>query len=56
MTVELSVPDIGAFSDVPVVEVLVKPGDQVELDTPLVTLETDKASMDVPSASSYCGK
>jgi dihydrolipoamide dehydrogenase len=51
VTVELSVPDIGAFSDVPVVEVLVKPGDQVELDTPLVTLETDKAAMDVPASA-----
>jgi dihydrolipoamide dehydrogenase len=51
VTVELSVPDIGAFSDVPVVDVLVKPGDQVELDTPLVTLETDKAAMDVPASA-----
>jgi dihydrolipoamide dehydrogenase len=51
VTVELSVPDIGAFSDVPVVDVLVKPGDQIELDTPLVTLETDKAAMDVPASA-----
>ncbi len=51
MTVELSVPDIGNFSDVPVVDVLVKPGDVVELETPLVTLETDKASMDVPASA-----
>jgi dihydrolipoamide dehydrogenase len=51
VTVELTVPDIGNFSDVPVVEVLVKPGDLVELETPLVTLETDKAAMDVPASS-----
>ncbi|HUA88529.1 MAG TPA: biotin/lipoyl-containing protein, partial [Steroidobacteraceae bacterium] len=51
MSTELLVPDIGNFSDVPVVDVLVKPGDVVELETPLVTLETDKASMDVPSTA-----
>src|ERR1700729_2817720 len=45
----LIVPDIGSAHDVSVVDVLVKPGDVVEVDTPLVTLETDKASMDVPS-------
>jgi dihydrolipoamide dehydrogenase len=49
--VDLIVPDIGSAHDVEVVDVLVKPGDVVEIDTPLVTLETDKASMDVPSAS-----
>ena len=48
---DLVVPDIGNAHDVDVVDVLVKPGDVVEIDTPLVTLETDKASMDVPSAS-----
>ena len=47
--VDLTVPDIGSAHDVDVVDVLVKPGDVVEVDTPLVTLETDKASMDVPS-------
>ena len=47
--VDLIVPDIGSAHDVEVVDVLVKPGDVVEVDTPLVTLETDKASMDVPS-------
>ena len=51
MTVELSVPDIGNFSDVPVVDVLVKPGDVIELESPLVTLETDKASLDVPASA-----
>ena len=46
---EALVPDIGDFTDVPVVEVLVSEGDRVEVETPLVTLESDKASMDVPS-------
>jgi dihydrolipoamide dehydrogenase len=49
--VDLTVPDIGNFADILVVEVLVKTGDSVEVDTPLVTLETDKASMDVPATS-----
>jgi len=48
---ELRVPDLGDFSDVEVIEVLVKPGDRVEVDTPLITLETDKATMDVPSTA-----
>ena len=43
------IPDIGDFSDVPVIEALVVPGDRVEVETPLVTLESDKATMDVPS-------
>ena len=49
--VDLVVPDIGNFADILVVDVLVKKGDAIELDAPLVTLETDKASMDVPSTS-----
>jgi dihydrolipoamide dehydrogenase len=49
--VELLVPDLGNFSDVDIVDVLVKPGDVVAVDTPLVTLETDKASLDVPSTA-----
>jgi dihydrolipoamide dehydrogenase len=49
--VDLTIPDIGNFSDVAVVDVLVKTGDVVAVDTPLVTLETDKASMDVPSTA-----
>ena len=49
--VDLVIPDIGNAHDVDVVDVLVKPGDVVEVDTPLITLETEKASMDVPSAS-----
>jgi pyruvate dehydrogenase E2 component (dihydrolipoamide acetyltransferase) len=48
-TVEVKVPDIGDFHDVPVIEVLVKPGDAVAVDDSLVTLESDKATMDVPS-------
>jgi len=47
--VEVAVPDIGDFSEVDVIEVLVAPGDSVEPESPLVTLETDKATMDVPS-------
>ncbi|MGH8311498.1 MAG: biotin/lipoyl-containing protein, partial [Steroidobacteraceae bacterium] len=50
--VELVVPDLGNFSEVPIVDVLVKPGDVVAVDSPLVTLETDKAAMDVPSTAS----
>ena len=47
--VDVICPALGDFKDVPVVEVLVKVGEQIEVDTPLVTLETDKATMDVPS-------
>jgi dihydrolipoamide dehydrogenase len=47
--VEVRVPDIGDFTDVPVIEVLVSVGDEVKEESPLVTLESDKASMDVPS-------
>ena len=49
--VDLVVPDLGNFNDVSVVDVLVKAGDAVEVDAPLVTLETDKASMDVPATT-----
>jgi dihydrolipoamide dehydrogenase len=48
---DLTVPDIGNFVDILVVDVLVKKGDSIDVDTPLVTLETDKASMDVPATS-----
>jgi pyruvate dehydrogenase E2 component (dihydrolipoamide acetyltransferase) len=48
---DVLVPDMGNFTEVGVVEVLVKVGDKVELDTPLVTLETEKATMDVPSTA-----
>jgi len=50
-TVEVKVPDIGDFTDVPVIEVLVKAGDSVKAEDSLVTLESDKATMDVPSPS-----
>src|ERR1041385_4185432 len=46
---EVKVPDIGDFRDVPIIEVLVKPGDAVKAEDPLVTLESDKATMDVPA-------
>jgi dihydrolipoamide dehydrogenase len=49
VSVEVRVPDIGDFSDVPVIEVLVAPGDAIAPEDPLVTLESDKATMDVPS-------
>src|SRR5213083_2889219 len=48
-TIEVKVPDIGDFTDVPVIEVFVKPGDAVKAEDSLVTLESDKATMDVPS-------
>jgi dihydrolipoamide dehydrogenase len=47
--VEIQVPDIGDFSDVPVIEIHVNPGDTIAVDDPLVTLESDKATMDVPA-------
>ena len=47
--VEVKVPDIGDFKDVPIIEVLVKVGDTVKAEDSLITLESDKATMDVPS-------
>jgi pyruvate dehydrogenase E2 component (dihydrolipoamide acetyltransferase) len=47
---QVAVPDIGDFSDVPIIEVHVSPGDVVSVDDPLLTLESDKATMDVPSS------
>ncbi|AMP37481.1 dihydrolipoyl dehydrogenase [Ralstonia solanacearum] len=47
--VEIKVPDIGDYKDVDVIEVMVKAGDAVTVDQPLITLETDKATMDVPA-------
>jgi pyruvate/2-oxoglutarate dehydrogenase complex dihydrolipoamide acyltransferase (E2) component len=49
--IEVRVPDIGDFKDVPVIDVLVKPGDTVGIDDSLITLESDKATMDVPAPS-----
>jgi dihydrolipoamide dehydrogenase len=48
-TIEVHVPDIGDFADVPIIEVMVHPGDTVAEEDPLITLESDKATMDVPS-------
>jgi dihydrolipoamide dehydrogenase len=47
--IEVKVPDIGDFKDVPIIEVLVKPGDSVNQEDSLITLESDKATMEVPS-------
>jgi pyruvate dehydrogenase E2 component (dihydrolipoamide acetyltransferase) len=47
--IEVKVPDIGDFKDIPVIEVLVKPGDSVGKEAPLITLESDKATMEVPA-------
>ena len=46
---EVRVPDIGDFKDVPVIEIFVKVGDTVKAEDPLVSLESDKATMDVPA-------
>jgi pyruvate dehydrogenase E2 component (dihydrolipoamide acetyltransferase) len=48
---DLRVPDIGNYKDVEVIEVLVKAGDVIEVDAPLITLETEKATMDVPATT-----
>src|SRR5262252_4834260 len=50
-TIEVKVPDIGYFKDVPIIEVFVKQGDSVKAEDPLITLESDKATMDVPAPS-----
>ena len=49
--VEVKVPDIGDFKSVDVIEILVKPGDQVAPEQSLITLESDKATMEIPSPS-----
>ena len=48
-TIEIKVPDIGDFKDIPIIEIFVKPGDSVKAEDSLVSLESDKATMDVPS-------
>ncbi|MGB6053744.1 MAG: biotin/lipoyl-containing protein, partial [Burkholderiaceae bacterium] len=48
--VEVKVPDIGDFKEVEVIELLVKPGDTVKADQSLITVESDKASMEIPSS------
>ncbi len=50
-TIEIKVPDIGDFSDIPVIEILVAVGDRVNTEDSLVTLESDKATMEVPSTA-----
>ncbi len=49
MTIEIKVPDIGDFKDVPIIEILVKAGDVIKPEDPLIVLESDKATMEVPS-------
>ena len=48
-TIEIKVPDIGDFKNIPIIEILVKPGDTVSAEDPLLSLESDKATMEVPS-------
>ena len=50
--IEVKVPDIGDFKDVPVIEVLVQAGDHVKAEDSLITLESDKATMEVPAPAS----
>jgi dihydrolipoamide dehydrogenase len=47
--IEVRIPDIGDFADVPVIEIHVSPGDTVAAEDPLITLESDKATLDVPA-------
>lgn len=47
--IEVAVPDVGEYSNLPVIELLVAPGDRVEVDDPLLTIESDKATMDIPA-------
>lgn len=51
MAQDITIPDLGDFKDVEVIDVLVKAGDKIDVDTPLITLETEKATMDVPSTA-----
>jgi pyruvate dehydrogenase E2 component (dihydrolipoyllysine-residue acetyltransferase) len=51
MAQDITVPDLGDFKDVEVIDVLVKPGDKIDVDSPLITLETEKATMDVPATA-----
>ena len=52
MLIEIKVPDVGDFKNIPVIEVLVHLGEDIESETPLITLETEKAMMEVPSPHS----
>ena len=51
-TMEVKVPDIGDFKDVPVVEIMVSPGARIEKEDPLISLESDKATIEVPAPAS----
>ena len=51
MAQDITIPDLGDFKDVEDIDVLVKAGDKIDVDTPLITLETEKATMDVPSTA-----
>jgi dihydrolipoamide dehydrogenase len=51
-TIEIAIPDIGDYKDVPIIEVHVQPGATIQVDDPLITLESDKATMEVPAAQS----
>ena len=48
-TIEVKIPSIGDYKDVPIIDVLVKPGDEVSANDSIVTIESDKATMDVPA-------
>ena len=50
--IKVITPDIGDFKDVPIIELLIKDGDTVEIDQPLITIESDKATMEIPSTHS----
>ena len=52
MTEKLDVPDIGDFKDVEVIEILVKEGDQIKVNDPVVTIESDKSSVEIPATVS----
>ena len=49
--IEIKVPDIGDFKDIEVIEILVKQGDQIKVDDPIISLESDKATMEIPSSA-----
>ncbi|MEQ1518691.1 MAG: biotin/lipoyl-containing protein, partial [Usitatibacteraceae bacterium] len=50
--IDVKVPDIGDFADIPVIEIFVKPGDTIKKEDSLISLESDKATMEVPSTHS----
>ena len=53
---DIAVPDIGDFEGVEVIEIMVSPGDSINVEDPLVSLESDKAAMEIPVARSRCGE